>query len=116
MIARAELQAMFDNIAKDAGWDMTRPMLWGYFFTATEREPLERAAKMLEEQGYRFVEIFESDPDEDDPELWWLHVSRVEAHSVDTLEQRNAALYRLAEELGLESYDGMDVCPSPPPN
>lgn len=116
MIERAQLQAMFDDIAANAGWDMSRPMLWGYFFTAMDRDPLEHASKLLVDQGYRIMEIFQTDPEEEDPELWWLHVSRVEVHSVDSLHERNATFYRFAEEHGLESYDGMDVCPPPPPN
>jgi hypothetical protein len=40
-----------------------------------------------------------------------LHVRRVEMHSVESLLARNEELYRLAEELGIDSYDGMDVGP-----
>jgi hypothetical protein len=112
MISREQLQQMFDEIAKSAGWDMSQPMLWGYFFTNPEREPLERAAEMLRGDGYRVVDLSE---DDDEP-LFWLHVERVEAHSIDSLFERNATFYRLAEELGLESYDGMDVGLAPPPN
>ncbi len=64
------------------------------------------------EDGYRIVEICE---DDDEP-LYWLHVERVEAHSVDSLHERNLSFHRLAEKLGLESYDGMDVGLPPPPN
>ena len=112
MIERAQLEQMFDDIAKSAGWDMSKPMLWGYFFTHTTRDELEIAAKTLAEDGYRIVEISE---DDDEP-LFWLHVERVEAHSVDSLFERNATFYRLAEELGLDSYDGMDVGLPPPSN
>jgi hypothetical protein len=33
----------------------------------------------------------------------------VEKHSPETLYDRNAEFYKLAEKFGLESYDGMDV-------
>lgn len=112
MIARDQLQQMFDDIARNAGWDMSKPMLWGYFFTHTSREELESAARTLAGDGYRVVEISE---DDDEP-LFWLHVERVEAHTVDSLYERNESFYRLADELGLESYDGMDVGLAPPPN
>jgi hypothetical protein len=112
MIGREQLKQMFEEIAESAGWDMSKPMLWGYFFTHTSRDELEVAAKTLSEDGYRVVEISE---DDDEP-LFWLHVERVEAHSVDSLYARNESFYRLAEELGLESYDGMDVGLAPPPN
>lgn len=113
MIARAQLQQMFEDIAKNAGWDMSKPMLWGYFFTNRTRDELEVAAKTLAGDGYRIVEICEDDEEES---LFWLHVERVEAHSVESLYERNETFYRLAEELGLESYDGMDVGLPPPPN
>ena len=114
MIDRAQLQQMFDDIARNAGWDMSKPMLWGYFFTHATREPLERAADTLRADGYRVVDLWQGD-EEDEP-LFWLHVERVEAHSVESLYERNESFYRLAEDLGLESYDGMDVGLAPPPN
>ena len=112
MIPREKLEELFDEIAKSAGWDMSKPMLWGYFFTHTSRDGLETVAKTLAEEGYRVVEISE---DDDEP-LFWLHVERVEAHTVDSLFERNESFYRLAQELGLESYVGMDVGLAPPPN
>ena len=33
MIALESLEEMFSNIASGAKWDMSQPMLWGYFFT-----------------------------------------------------------------------------------
>ena len=44
MIAKEQLQQMFDDIARNAGWDMSKPMLWGYFFTNPTRDELEVAA------------------------------------------------------------------------
>ena len=44
-----------------------------------------------------------------DPDLWWLHVEKTEVHTPDSLHERNQALYRFAEEHGLDAYDGMDV-------
>ena len=112
MIPREKLEELFTEIAKSAGWDMSKPMLWGYFFTHTSRDELEEVASTLAKEGYRVVEISE---DDDEP-LFWLHVERVEAHTVDSLFERNESFYRLAQELGLESYDGMDVGLAPPPN
>lgn len=113
MITREQLAEMFAAIAKDAKWDMSKPMLWGYFFTDSSREKLEKAAPVLESQGYRFVDIFLSDKeDPEEPDLWWLHVEKVEAHSVDTLHARNRDLYKFADKHDLECYDGMDVGPA----
>jgi hypothetical protein len=112
VISREQLVEMFESIAKDGKWDMSKPMLWGYFFTDTDKTNLERVAPLLQKQGYRFVEIFLSEKeDPNEPDLWWLHVEKVEVHTPDTLNERNRVLYRFADDCKLGSYDGMDVGP-----
>jgi hypothetical protein len=111
-IAREQLEQMYANIAEKTKWDMSGPMLWGYFFTNTSRTPLESAAKMLSAQGYRVVNIYLADKEiSTNPDLWWLHVERVEAHSVDSLHVRNTELAAFARRNHLGTYDGMDVGP-----
>ena len=113
MIDREALVEMFENIAERGEWDMSQPMLWGYFFTHSEAEALRSAAASLEAAGYEFVELWRSKPDAQDVQgEWWLHVQRVEVHTVDTLFARNEQLYEFAASKGLRSYDGMDVGPA----
>ena len=105
---------MFESIADRGDWDMAKPMLWGYFFTNRDVAALRAAIPHLQNQDYEFVEVFRSE--KDDPEgddLWWLHVQRVEIHTVDSLFARNERLYEFASRHGLDSYDGMDVGPAP---
>jgi hypothetical protein len=110
---RESLEQMFSQIAERSKWDMSGEMLWGYFFTNQHRQPLELAAKALTKRGYRLVNIYLSDKDKPgDPDLWWLHVERVEHHSVDSLDRRNHELTTFAKNAGLKSYDGMDVGPA----
>ena len=97
---------MFEAIAEQTDWDMTGEMLWGYFFTDDDREKLEACSDRLTELGYDFVEI--TDGDEPDDPLT-LQVEKIEIHTPDTLFQRNQELSDLAEEMGIHSYDGMDV-------
>ena len=112
MISHDQLVEMFDNIARGAKWDMSKPMLWGYFFTDSDKTKLERVVPFLEEQGYTFAEIFLADKDDPkEPDLWFLHVEKVEVHTPDSLYERNGALYEFADEHELDSYDGMDVGP-----
>ncbi|NDV61918.1 ribonuclease E inhibitor RraB [Puniceicoccales bacterium CK1056] len=112
VISIKQIEEMFVSMSKNPGWDMNGPLLWGYFFTNTTPEQLEKTMKILEERGYRFVEIFVSKKDNpDDPDLFWLHVEKVETHTPVTLDKRNDEFYILADELGLDSYDGMDVGP-----
>ena len=107
MIELGMLEDMFLGMRAKTKWNVDGPMLWGYFFTDRSAEKLEKVATILVGQGYRFVEIRE---DEDGIKRW-LHVERVEVHSPQSLFARNEALYKLADELGLDNYDGMDVGP-----
>jgi hypothetical protein len=112
VITREDLVEMFENIGRDTPWDMSKPKLWGYFFTDPDKAKLEQVVPLLEREGYRFVKIFVSDkedPSEDD--LWWLHVEKIEVHTPDTLHARNQGLYKFARSHHLGSYDGMDVGP-----
>jgi hypothetical protein len=112
MITHESLVEMFENIEADTEWDMSKPMLWGYFFTDADRAKLEKVAPLLEKEGYRFVDIFLSDKEEpNESDLWWLHVEKEEVHTPDTLHERNRILYEFAADHQLDSYDGMDVGP-----
>ena len=111
-ISKDQLQAMFDSISEGTDWDMSSDMLWGYFFTDSEKSALEQAAPILDEMGYSVKSIYLSDKkSEDKPDLWWLHVEKIETHSVDSLNSTNLMFYEFAEKHGLDSYDGMDVGP-----
>ncbi|PKL32457.1 MAG: ribonuclease E inhibitor RraB [Spirochaetae bacterium HGW-Spirochaetae-10] len=109
MIERSKLVDMFAGIRQNTQWAIDGPMLWGYFFVDPNRDKLEGLGGLLAEKGYRVVEIRR---DDDEP-IFWLHVEKVEIHDVDSLEKRNNELYDLAERLGIQSYDGMDVGPVP---
>ena len=112
MISRDQLQEMFDSMSQTPGWDMSKEMIWGYFFTHSSKPPLEGAAQLLAEQGYTVVDIYLADKESaDEPDLWWLHVEKIEIHTVTSLDARNHLLYRFADEQHLDSYDGMDVGP-----
>jgi hypothetical protein len=111
--SREQLENMFANIAKNTKWDMSREMLWGYFFTHQTRQPLQSVTGELSQLGYRVVKIYLSDKKQPtDPDLWWLHVERVEIHSAASLHKRNIELTDFANRHGLASYDGMDVGPA----
>lgn len=111
-ITKDQLVEMFDSMSQDSAWDFSKPMVWGYFFTDGSKERLQAARPALESQGYKFVDLYLADKEgPGDPELWWLHVEKVEIHTPDSLDQRNTALYKFADDHSLGSYDGMDVGP-----
>jgi hypothetical protein len=111
MIEVAQLEEMFESIKSAGKWDMSAPMLWGYFFTDPSDEKLRSAAARLEAMGYRYVALFEPELDEGTEPYFFLHVEREEVHSVGSLDLRNHELTEFAEELGIATYDGMDVGP-----
>lgn len=98
---------MFANMRRRSKWDLEGDLLWGYFFTDPDPKKLERTVEPLTQAGYRFGSIYETDS----KDTYFLHVEKIEKHTPQTLHDRNAELYRLADEYGLESYDGMDVGP-----
>ena len=107
MITLQDLEDMFANMRAKTKWDIDGEMLWGYFFTDLDPKKLERVVQPLTNAGCRFVSIYETD----DKSTHFLHVERVEKHTAQTLHARNAEFYSLADQYGLESYDGMDVGP-----
>lgn len=107
-----QLEDMFANITEKTPWDMKEPMLWGYFFTNSEPKSLEPIRDQLVSEGYRFVDLYQSDAeDQDGPPLWWLHLEKEEVHTPQTLDQRNNTFYLLAAKHKINSYDGMDIGP-----
>jgi Regulator of ribonuclease activity B len=104
-ITKDQLTAMFKNMAEKSKWDLTKPMLWGYFFTNETRDALDKNKDRLVKDGYRFVDIYNNG------EKWWLHVEKEEVHTVNSLFLRNKDLYKFASDHSISTYDGMDVGP-----
>lgn len=112
IITLESLEEMFQTIQADTDWDVSGDLLWGYFFTHSEPSKLEEAKSYLMSLGYSFVGIFLGEKrDKDDPDVFWMHIEKIETHSPESLNSRNDYFYRYANEFGLDSYDGMDVGP-----
>ena len=107
MITLDDLREMFTNMRRDAPWNADGDLLWGYFFTDRNPEKLQPVAERLSTAGYRVVRLYPTD----DGSTHFLHVERVETHTPESLHARNQEFYALASEIGIESYDGMDVGP-----
>jgi hypothetical protein len=86
-------------------FDVTKPLLWSYFFLDRQREPLLRLQQVLASQGFQLIELA---PVEGDAKLR-LHVDRVEVLSVEGLARRNLEFKALAAASGVEIYDGWEV-------
>jgi Regulator of ribonuclease activity B len=107
MIPLRQLEEMFANMRAQTKWDIDGELLWGYFFTDHDVSKLEKVSHHLSQAGYEVVRIFLAG----DNRTHVLHVERVEKHTPQTLDARNAELADVAVQFALQSYDGMDVGP-----
>jgi len=112
MISIEALETMFNDIRRDAPWNIDGAMLWGYFFKDESEAKLRELVPALESHGYRFVDVFINASDADQTaSSFFLHVEKMEIHSVQSLHARNQQLSAFAEQHHIGSYDGMDVGP-----
>lgn len=110
MITKETIQEFFRDVNSGNEFNTSDILLWGYFFLDPDKAKLEKAGNKLAKKGYKFVEIFDAEKeDESDPQEYYLHVERIEKHDEETLYKRNKELYIFAEENDIMSYDGFDV-------
>jgi hypothetical protein len=114
-IPREQLVEMFDGMRKKTKWNIDGEMLWGYFFFDHDINKLKSIQTILEKQSYKLVSLHEAEKDRQGTGDFVLHVEKIEAHTVDSLNQRNADFDALAANHGVREYDGMDVGPVAPP-
>ena len=107
-IPLSKLELMFSEMRRNTKWNVDGPLLWGYFFVDSSRARLSNLAERLQADGYKLVELR---PAVDSTIMHQLHVERIETPTPESLHARNAQLYSLVAELGVASYDGMDVGP-----
>jgi hypothetical protein len=103
MIPLAQIEGLYESMHGD-GINTDQDMLYGYFFTNSTREPLEKLSAELQSDGYTYVDIYP-----DDSGLIWLHVERIETHDAASLFERNKKMYALADEYDVDKYDGFDL-------
>src|SRR5215218_7119156 len=104
-ITIADIEEMFEGMEREAGWDTSAPLVWGYFFSDADEPKLFALAERLREMGFGIVDVYPSD----DSTEFVLHVERIEAHSPESLLDLNHELAALAATFGVDSYDGVDA-------
>ena len=62
-----------------------------------------------EEEDNCVVDSTLLDDEDEEDEYWKLYITKIEIHTPDSLNQRNEAMNRLADNFGIELYDGWDV-------
>jgi hypothetical protein len=104
-ITRETVDGLFAQMKED-GLDGDAELRWGFYFS----DPSEIKLAAMSQRLQTMVETFQPS----DSRQFWLHVEKVEQHTPDSLYQRNRELYRMAEEMGLNSYDGAEPGPLNP--
>ena len=106
-ISLPQLQEMFAGLrGQETGWNIDSELPWGYYFTSTSPESLEKVADALAARKFAVTGIFEGDEGQ-----FILQSERIEQHTPESLFALNAELNALAGQFPGVEYDGMDVNP-----
>ena len=104
-ISLPKMQSAFDQMEKEAGWDVKMELYWGYYFLEHEVSKLESFAKQLEKLGFRIVEIRIASEDKE----YLMHAEEHITHSPKSLFEKCHELAKLANKNEIEVFDGWDV-------
>ena len=91
---------------KNDGWNTSCKLKWSYFFFDTNKESLNAIFEEIKERDYKLESLEKTDENDG---IWKLQLSKIEAHTPETLHKRNEAMNRLAEQCNVNLYDGWDV-------
>lgn len=110
MISKEIIIDFFENLKKENDFNIDEKLLWSYFFLDKSKKKLQEFGFKLEQLGYEFDSIFEAEKinKEDDIE-YYLQVTKIEQHTIESLNNLNIMFYKLAEENKINYYDGFDV-------
>jgi hypothetical protein len=103
-ISLPNMQAAFERMRTDAGWDTNDKLFWGYYFLDHDHKKVERFGNELKKEGYEIVEVRKTEGD-----LFLLHAEEHVAHSPESLFQQCHTLAKLATDNNIEVFDGWDV-------
>ena len=104
------IEQIFADARREDNWDLSGDMLYSYYFVDKDVDKLEKLGLHLDEKGYDFIDVFELGDEETGESTGenLLHIDKVETHTPQSLAERNVEFARLAEEFGIESYDGWE--------
>lgn len=104
------INELFDAARTEDGWNLDEEMLFSYYFIDTDVDKLEKLGIKLDAEGFDYIGVYElGEEDSDEPSgEFMLHIDKVEIHTPESLAQRNVEFQKLAEEHGIETYDGWE--------
>lgn len=97
------LETIFKKMSED-GFDLNKPLKWGFFFFDANKIKLEKVFEELKDHQYKKEDFSKTEDGK-----WKLHVSKIDILTVDKLHKRNIAFNELASHCDVELYDGWDV-------
>lgn len=100
---QANINSIFDKMEL-AGVDVTKPLLYGYFFYDKDKSKLEKFKDELLKEHYKLVRLEMTERKD-----YILHVEKVEVHSRVSLLEREQQLDKLSKTFHIAIYDGWDV-------
>lgn len=104
------IEQIFAEARREDNWNTDEPMLYSFYFVDKDVDKLEKLGHKLEADGYDFIDIFELGDEETKKSTgeYLLHIDKVEAHTAESLAQRNVDFQKLADEFEIETYDGWE--------
>lgn len=110
MISKETIIDFFKDLKEGSDFNIDEKLLWSYFFLDESEKKLQEFGVKLEQLGYEFDCIFKAEKinQEDDIE-YYLQVSKIEHHTIDSLNNLNRLFYKLVKENNINYYDGFDV-------
>lgn len=104
------IEEIFAEARKEDKWDTSGEMLYSYYFADDSVDKLEQLGLELEKQGYDFIGIYELGDEETEKPTgeYLLHIDKEEAHTPQSLAERNVEFQKLADEHEVNAYDGWE--------
>jgi hypothetical protein len=104
------IEEIFETARREDAWDTGGEMLYSFYFVDESVDKLEKLGLKLEADGYDFIDVFELGDEETNESTgeYLLHIDKVEAHTPESLAQRNVEFQKLADEYEISSYDGWE--------
>jgi len=88
-----KVQGAFEQMRKTSGFDITKPLQWGFFFVSADRTSLQPVRSDLTREGYQFI-----GERQDEKGTFWLELARLEIHTPESLHKRNTELFARAKK------------------
>ncbi|CAN5128019.1 hypothetical protein BH09PAT1_BH09PAT1_1890 [soil metagenome] len=110
-ITMSDALSQFQTIKTKTKWDITKPLVWGYYFYDHDQTKLDHVALQLKKQGFMDVRILPAAGSTDNNYL--LYVSEKVVLTPELLYKQSQEFAKLATTNHLESYDGWEAGEQP---